>query len=241
MVRETVVVDGEVQQVEKVVTVEVPVKVPVEAVDESELERRKTAIFDIDGGPIADPELWNPFAAGRDVSQGLCQALSELRGMMITTDGEDYMILAEAKGLRPWQIFWRYGIRNAILPQVTGLGVSLGALASGVVIVETIFTYPSMGYLLYNRGILNNDYTVIQGIVFYVIVGVSWRACVCSWRCSPSNLSAPCSGTPSWLPLLPLPRTSSLCGRRRTLRLVSKRPTPPTGGIDTPARLFCGD
>ncbi len=96
-----------------------------------------------------------------------------MRGMMITTDGEDYMILAEAKGLRPWQIFWRYGIRNAILPQVTGLGISLGALASGVVIVETVFTYPGMGFLLYNRGILSNDYTLIQGIVFYVIVGVS--------------------------------------------------------------------
>jgi peptide/nickel transport system permease protein len=96
-----------------------------------------------------------------------------MRGMMITTDGEDYMILAEAKGLRPWQIFWRYGIRNAVLPQVTALGISLGSLASGVVIIETIFTYPGMGYLLYNRGILSNDYTLIQGIVFYVIVGVS--------------------------------------------------------------------
>jgi len=95
-----------------------------------------------------------------------------MRGMMITTDGEDYMILAEAKGLRPWRIFWRYGIRNAILPQVTALGISLGSLAGGFVIVELIFTYPGMGYLLY-RAILNSDYTLIQGIVFYVIVGVS--------------------------------------------------------------------
>jgi len=95
-----------------------------------------------------------------------------MRGMMITTDGEDYMILAEAKGLSPTRIFWRYGIRNAILPQVTALGISLGALAGGFVVVELIFTYPGMGYLLY-RAILNTDYTLIQGIVFYVIVGVS--------------------------------------------------------------------
>ena len=95
-----------------------------------------------------------------------------MRGMMITTDGEDYMILAEAKGLSPWRVFWRYGIRNAILPQVTALGISLGSLAGGFVIVELIFTYPGVGYLLY-RGILNSDYTLIQGIVFYVIVGVS--------------------------------------------------------------------
>ena len=95
-----------------------------------------------------------------------------MRGMMITTDGEDYMILAEAKGLRPWRIFWQYGVRNAILPQVTALGVSLGAVAGGFIVVELIFTYPGMGYLLY-QGILNSDFTLIQGIVFYVILGVS--------------------------------------------------------------------
>ena len=95
-----------------------------------------------------------------------------MRGMMITTAGEDYMILAEAKGLSPTRIFWQYGIRNAILPQVTALGVALGGLAGGAVVVELIFTYPGMGYLLY-QGILNSDFTLIQGVVFYVIVGVS--------------------------------------------------------------------
>jgi peptide/nickel transport system permease protein len=95
-----------------------------------------------------------------------------MRGMMITTDGEDYMILAEAKGLSPMSIFFRYGIRNAILPQITALGVALGSLAGGSVLVEMIFTYPGMGYLLY-KGILNSDYTLIQGVVSYVIIGVS--------------------------------------------------------------------
>jgi len=95
-----------------------------------------------------------------------------MRGMMITTDGEDYMILAQAKGLRPGRIFWRYGVRNSILPQVTALALSLGAIAGGTIIVEYIFTYPGMGYLLY-QGIINTDYTLIQGIVFILIVGVS--------------------------------------------------------------------
>jgi peptide/nickel transport system permease protein len=95
-----------------------------------------------------------------------------LRGMMITTAGEDYMILAEAKGLTPLRIFWRYGIRNAILPQVTAFGVALGALAGGAVLVEIIFTYPGMGHLLY-QAILNSDFTLIQGVVLYVIFGVS--------------------------------------------------------------------
>jgi len=82
------------------------------------------------------------------------------------------MILAEAKGLSPSRIFGRYGIRNAILPQVTALGVALGSLVGGSVLVEIIFTYPGVGYLLYT-GILNSDYAIIQGIVFYVILGVS--------------------------------------------------------------------
>jgi peptide/nickel transport system permease protein len=95
-----------------------------------------------------------------------------MRGMMITTDGEDYMILAEAKGLSSWRVFWGYGVRNAILPQITALGVALGSIAGGFVIVELIFAYPGIGYLLF-QGILSSDYTLIQGIVFYIILGVS--------------------------------------------------------------------
>jgi peptide/nickel transport system permease protein len=63
-------------------------------------------------------------------------------------------------------------VRNSILPQVTALALSLGAIAGGAIIVEYIFTYPGMGYLLY-QGIINADYTLIQGIVFILIVGVS--------------------------------------------------------------------
>jgi peptide/nickel transport system permease protein len=95
-----------------------------------------------------------------------------MRGMMITTDGEDYMILAQAKALRPSRIFWLYGVRNAILPQITALALSLGAIAGGAVIVEYIFTYPGMGYLLYD-GIINADYTLIQGVVYFLIFGVA--------------------------------------------------------------------
>jgi peptide/nickel transport system permease protein len=95
-----------------------------------------------------------------------------MRGMMITTDGEDYMILAQAKGLRPSRVFWLYGVRNAILPQVTALALTIGGIASGAVIVEYIFTYPGMGYLLY-QGIVNTDFALIQGIVYYLILGVA--------------------------------------------------------------------
>jgi peptide/nickel transport system permease protein len=95
-----------------------------------------------------------------------------MRGMMITNEGEDYMILAQAKGLRPGRIFWRYAVRNAVLPQVTALALSLGGIVGGSVLVEYLFSYPGMGYLLY-QGIVNNDFTVIQGIVFILILSTA--------------------------------------------------------------------
>ena len=95
-----------------------------------------------------------------------------MRGMMITIDGQDYMVLAEAKGLRPRRVFTRYGIRNGILPQMTALALTLGSIAAGSVIVEYIFTYPGMGYLLY-QGIINSDFNLVQGVVFYLVLGVS--------------------------------------------------------------------
>jgi len=95
-----------------------------------------------------------------------------MRGMMITNDGEDYMILAKAKGLKGGYVFWRYGIRNAVLPQVTALALSIGGILGGATLVEYLFSYPGMGYLLY-QGIVTNDYTLIQGIVMMMIVSTS--------------------------------------------------------------------
>lgn len=95
-----------------------------------------------------------------------------MRGMMITNDGEDYMILGEAKGLLPARLFWIYGMRNSILPQITALALSIGLIAGGSTLVEYIFAYPGVGYLLY-LGIVNNDYTLIQGIVFILIIGTA--------------------------------------------------------------------
>jgi peptide/nickel transport system permease protein len=92
-----------------------------------------------------------------------------MRGMMVTTMGEDYVVFAEAKGLRAPTVFMRYCARNAILPQVTALALALGQILSGAVLVEVIFGYPGIGTLLY-QAIRENDHFVIQGIVFMVIV-----------------------------------------------------------------------
>ena len=92
-----------------------------------------------------------------------------MRGMMVTIEGEDYMILAQAKGLKPFYVLYRYMIRNAILPQMTALAISVGTLVSGSVLVEVIFTYNGMGTLILSA-IRNGDFALIQGTGFILIV-----------------------------------------------------------------------
>ncbi len=91
-----------------------------------------------------------------------------MRAMMVTTQGEDYMIFAEAKGLKASTVFLHYALRNALLPQVTQLALQLGYILSGAVLVEVVFSYPGIGTMLY-QAIRANDYFVIQGIILGVI------------------------------------------------------------------------
>ena len=96
-----------------------------------------------------------------------------MRSMMVTIQGEDYMLQAEAKGLKGPRIFFRYAMRNAILPQITGLALSLGTIISGAILVEVIFSYPGVGSVLFTA-IKGFDWFVIQGVVFMVIVSVAF-------------------------------------------------------------------
>ncbi len=92
-----------------------------------------------------------------------------MRGMMVTVEGEDYMILAEAKGLKKSVIFGQYAVRNSLLPQVTNLALSLGFVMSGSVLVEVVFGYPGVGFLLF-RAIQGVDYPLVQGIILVLIL-----------------------------------------------------------------------
>ena len=94
-----------------------------------------------------------------------------MRGMMVTVEGEDYMILAEAQGLRSSRIFFRYAVRNALLPQITGLGLALGYLVTGQILVESVFGFPGIGSLL-NRSIFVYDYNAVLGITFMLILSI---------------------------------------------------------------------
>ncbi|WDR03457.1 ABC transporter permease [Devosia algicola] len=95
-----------------------------------------------------------------------------MRSQMINVLGEDYITFAEAKGLPQRRIFVWYGMRNALLAQVTALALSLGHVVSGAILVEVIFNYPGLGSLLY-VAIRGQDYFVIQGVVLMLIVALA--------------------------------------------------------------------
>jgi len=104
------------------------------------------------------------------VSMGF-SALS-MRGMMISVTSEDYLVLARLKGLSRSWIFWRYAVRNSILPQVTALALALGGVVAGATLVETMFSYPGMGHLMY-QAITTQDYSLIGGIGFILILATA--------------------------------------------------------------------
>ena len=95
-----------------------------------------------------------------------------MRSQMVSVLGEDYITFAEAKGLSPWRVFFWYGMRNAMLSQVTALALAMGSVLSGAVLVEVIFNYPGLGSLLY-VAIRGQDYFVIQGVVLMLIVALA--------------------------------------------------------------------
>jgi peptide/nickel transport system permease protein len=100
-----------------------------------------------------------------------------MRGLMINTIGEDYMLLADAKGLPKWRILWWYAVRNAIPPQLTHLAIALGYVVSGAILVEIVFSYPGLGYQLW-QSIVNSDYTVIQAITLVLAVSVGFSVLI---------------------------------------------------------------
>jgi peptide/nickel transport system permease protein len=93
------------------------------------------------------------------------------RAMVINLLGEDYMKLAEAKGLSNGTIINRYILRNTLLPQATGLALSLGFVVNGFFLIEWIFRYPGVGFLFVGS-ITAFDYNVILGIAVISMVVV---------------------------------------------------------------------
>lgn len=90
-----------------------------------------------------------------------------LRGELIEVMHLLYIQVARAKGISEWTVVMRHGLRNALVPVVTVVGLQIGALLGGVVITETIFSLPGMGQLVVNA-IFDRDYPVLDGSVLFM-------------------------------------------------------------------------
>ncbi|MFP3578975.1 ABC transporter permease [Arthrobacter sp. SIMBA_036] len=94
-----------------------------------------------------------------------------MRNTMIATNSEDYITMAEAKGLRPGRIMLRYAARNAMLPSVTSFGMGLGFVVGGAMLTEVVFAYPGVGYQLLNA-VQGLDYPLMQGLFLTITAAV---------------------------------------------------------------------
>jgi peptide/nickel transport system permease protein len=143
--------------------------------------------FAIKGGysPGLNPNLSLSFlsdAAQHSVLPALTLAITFLSGWvfgmrnnMINVLGEDYVTFAEANGLRSRTVAMGYAARNALLPNVTAFGLSLGAVVGGSVLVEGIFGYPGLGNLLY-IAVSNHDFPLMQAL--FLVITVSMLAAI---------------------------------------------------------------
>ena len=103
----------------------------------------------------------------------LCSAAGWIVGMrnvMVTTMDEDYVLVAQAKGLAKRRVVW-YAARNAILPSVSGFSLAIGFVVSGALLTEIVFSYPGLGWILL-QAVGARDYPLLQGIFLIITFAV---------------------------------------------------------------------
>ncbi len=125
-----------------------------------------------------DPDLWTQIT---DIGThmvlplvtlmmvGLAFTILLMRNSMLEVLGEDYITTAKAKGLSERKVMYKHAARNAMLPVVTVIAISVGTVVSGGVLTETIFSWPGMGYYLVDST-LKQDYPAVQGVFFLLAV-----------------------------------------------------------------------
>jgi len=94
-----------------------------------------------------------------------------VRSAMLETLGEDYILTARAKGLKPWTIVRKHALRNAMLPIATLIALSLGYIVAGAILVETVFSWPGIGRAVYDA-VLQRDYPMLQGAFLILTISV---------------------------------------------------------------------
>ena len=94
-----------------------------------------------------------------------------MRNMMVTTLNEDYVLLAEAKGLSRLRVMFTYAGRNAVLPSVAGFAMSLGFVVGGAIVTEIVFNYPGIGTVLFQAA-KGQDYPLLEAIFLTITIAV---------------------------------------------------------------------
>jgi peptide/nickel transport system permease protein len=94
-----------------------------------------------------------------------------MRNMMVATLSDDYVVAAEAKGLKARKVMIGYAARNAVLPSVSGFAISIGFVVSGSIVMEQVFNYPGIGNTLY-QAVVNDDYPLMQGVFLVITLTV---------------------------------------------------------------------
>jgi len=112
------------------------------------------------------------------VATSMAGWMLQMRNVMITTIGEDYVLAAQAKGLSSRRVVFTYAARNAILPNIAGFALAIGFVVAGALVMEIVFSYPGVGLTLYNA-VTSDDYPLTQGI-FLVISFAVLGACLIS-------------------------------------------------------------
>ena len=87
-----------------------------------------------------------------------------IRSAMLNALDSEYVKLARAKGVTPAGVIWKHALRNALVPALTFAGVTLGALVTGSLVVETVFAWPGLGQLAI-QALFSSDYPLLQGVV----------------------------------------------------------------------------
>jgi peptide/nickel transport system permease protein len=92
------------------------------------------------------------------------------RNVMLTTMDEDYVLIAQAKGLSKRRVVW-YAARNAVLPSVSGFSLAIGFVVSGALLTEIVFSYPGLGWIML-QAVAGRDYPLLQGIFLIITFAV---------------------------------------------------------------------
>jgi peptide/nickel transport system permease protein len=145
----------------------------------------RSSFFPLDSGYDTTSDIgpsWDPvFIAGviqhailpaaTIVISSIAGWMLSMRNSMITTLSEDYVHMARAKGLSDRRVMMAYASRNAILPSITGFSMSLGYVVGGSLLTEMVFSYPGVGFDLFNA-IHHLDYSLIQGIFLFIALAM---------------------------------------------------------------------